>query len=131
MSNLCYLPKVESRETIEYNNTVMARKKISEFTAKSFLFHQLSEQYNGVSLIGTDTVIPSNFDKNKHYVVKVDEGIKGRMKKGLVALRVSPNEIRTRIQDFSQKGYHQFLVEEFIPHEPSQEKYFSLERTRE
>ncbi len=109
----------------------MARKKISEFTAKSLLFSRLGIPYTGVSLIGTDTVTPSNFDKDKLYVVKVDEGVKGRMKKGLVSLKVPATEIRNKIQELSEKGYHRFLVEEFIPHEAFQEKYFSLERTRE
>lgn len=109
----------------------MARKKISEFTSKTLIFGEIGVPYVGVTLIGTDTITPAQFDKNKLYVVKIDEGIKGRMKKGLVALQVPGVEIRTKVQEFMQKGYTRFLVEEFLPHDSSQEKYFSIERTRE
>ena len=69
--------------------------------------------------------------KTETYVVKVDQGIKKRSKQGLIAVKVSPYKIKIHIQEFLSKGYSQFLIEPFIPHEAKEEKYLSLERMRE
>lgn len=120
----------------------MARKKLSEFTAKTLLFKYLDIPYEGVPVIlkpesvRGEQMIEGQLNALKHdndtlYVVKVDEGVKGRMKKGLVKLKVKKDQINEAIVELAQKGYSQFLIEAFIPHESSEEKYFSIERTRE
>ncbi len=108
----------------------MARKRISEYRAKSLLLKSLGQDYNGFSL-SAKSKQTEDLDTSKTYVVKVDEGVKKRMKKGLVALDKSPDDILTEIKKYSEKGYSHFIVEPFIPHEESQEKYVSIERTRE
>lgn len=108
----------------------MARKKLSEFTAKSLLLKTLDIPYSGISISSDDTLKFSDRE-NTLYIVKVDQGVKGRMKKGLVKLKVALNDIPEAIESLRQKGYERFLIEEFLSHEASQEKYISIERTRE
>ena len=68
---------------------------------------------------------------DKNYVVKVDQGVKGRMKKGLVALNVSKKEIEENIKKWQELGFSQFIVEETFAHDASQARFISLERERE
>lgn len=110
----------------------MARKKISEFSAKSFLHEYLELPYQGMSFdASVDTLgkIDEFVDSSQKYVVKVDEGVKKRMKQGLVALDLDITRIVEAIQAFRKKGYTYFIVEEYIPHEESLERYLAFERT--
>lgn len=102
----------------------MARKKISELRAKHIIHQALELPY-----FGTDTI--KYLDSSQKYVVKVDEGIKKRMKNGLVALNKSPEEIMGVIKQFQQNGYKYFIIEHFLRHEETSEKYLSIERIRE
>jgi len=108
----------------------MARKKISEFRAKILLHESLGILYKGKS-IGENLEDLNGFDNAERFVVKVDEGVKKRMKQGLVALDKSPQEIKEEIKKFKELGYEHFIVEPFVPHESSAEKYLSFERARE
>lgn len=112
----------------------MARKKLSEFTAKTILSQILQLPYTGISINITDKVpfaSLKDLSPKQSYVVKVDQGVKQRMKKGLVFLDVARNDIEEVIETLARKGYTQFLVEQYIPHTSSQERYLALERIRE
>jgi succinyl-CoA synthetase beta subunit len=112
----------------------MARRKISEYTAKKILFNHLGLSYLGTSISTKDpsyTEKIERFSEEKLYVVKVDQGVKGRFKKGLVKLQVAKDDLIVAVQELSTKGYTQFLIEEFVPYEISQEKYLAVIRTRE
>jgi len=102
----------------------MARKKISEFRAKQIIHNELDLLY-----FGADTT--ERLDSKQKYVVKVDEGVKKRMKNGLVALNKSPEEVAEEIRKFQERGFVHFIVEPFLPHDPFSEKYLSIERIRE
>ncbi|HRN96442.1 MAG TPA: ATP citrate lyase citrate-binding domain-containing protein [Candidatus Levybacteria bacterium] len=102
----------------------MARVKISELTAKKLLHNYLELPYSGTNSV-------DSLNSAKKYVVKVDEGIKKRMKQGLVAVDKSQDEVREFVSELTQKGYAHIIVEEMVPHEQSEEKYLSLERVRE
>lgn len=65
------------------------------------------------------------------WVAKVDQGIKKRMKQGLVAVGVDAAKARSAFAAWRKKGFSQFLVEPLFPHETSEEQYLSLERVRE
>jgi succinyl-CoA synthetase beta subunit len=65
------------------------------------------------------------------YVVKVDQGVKGRFKKGLVKLGQAKAEVPTAVKDIADKGYRHVLVEEQLPHEGADERYLAFERVRE
>jgi len=111
----------------------MARKKLSEWKAKTILSEALGFEYGGISY---DTSVKNNtllqsLDPQKTYVVKVDEGVKKRMKQGLVALDKSANEVEDTINQLNVKGYKHFIIEQFVPHESSSEKYLSIERVRD
>lgn len=110
----------------------MARKKLSEFTAKTLFFDRLNMAYQGISF---DTSCDKSSDLDRLsakdlYVVKVDQGVKGRFKKGLVFLNVEHSQILNKIQDLEKKGFNRFLIEPQLEHKQTDERYFSIERTR-
>lgn len=112
----------------------MARVKLSEYKAKSLFLPVLGAPFGSihVDISSIDSVKTiDHLDKTKSYVVKVDQGIKKRMKQGLMSIDVNPYKIRKMLEAFIEKGYSQFFIEEFVPHESVHEKYLSLERTRE
>lgn len=109
----------------------MARKKISEFRAKTILYKELDIEYSGVSINTKNKgweALCDGLSEKKSYVVKVDQGVKGRKKKGLVLLDRKKTEIVQDIKNLSSKGYNCFLIEEFLPHDGG-ESYFAIERT--
>ena len=102
----------------------MARVKISEYRAKKIL---LGDAYKGVSVHADGKM---KLPKSGVWVTKVDQGVKKRFKQGLVAVAVSPAQATKKISEW-KKGFSQFLLEPFVPHEPKEEQYLSLERVRE
>lgn len=110
----------------------MAKRKVSEYTAKKLLYKNLPLPYRGLEL----DFVKDNLDKlgeldaKQTYVLKVDQGIKKRMKNGLVSLNKSPKELLPEIEKLQKKGYTQFIIEPFLPHPQTSEKYLSIERTR-
>lgn len=100
----------------------MARVKISEYRAKKILF---GDAYKGVQLRSGKTAIPKG-----RWVLKVDQGVKKRMKQGLVAIDKSAPEMKKLISSWEKRGFSQFILEPLFPHEMSEEQYFSLERVR-
>lgn len=107
----------------------MPRQKISEFRAKNIIAKAIDQNYRGWSV---------NIDKPLHaqltgplshhgpFVVKVDEAVKGRYKKGLVILNVNADDLGLAVQTLSSKGYKWILIEPQINHDEKQEQYFSL-----
>ncbi len=108
----------------------MARRKLSEYKAKQILHSALDLQYTGIQ-INTKKFDSTDLEKNKRYVVKVDQGVKGRMKRGLVKVNANADEVKEEIKRMEQLGYSQFIVEEFIPHNATLDLFLSLERIRE
>ena len=107
----------------------MARKKISEYTAKRLLHRELNLPYAGISVSVDDTFPKLNSQQT--YVVKVDEGVKKRMKQGLVLLHVPASEIEARAKKLFAKGYHHVIIEPFLKHDQGDETYLSLSRVRD
>ncbi|MBU6323631.1 hypothetical protein KGQ55_03005 [Patescibacteria group bacterium] len=102
----------------------MPRVKLTEYEAKRLI---IGDAYRGVSLrADAKTKIPAG-----KYVVKVDEGVKRRMKQGLVALNVAPADIGKTTAPWKKKGWTRFIAEPMVPHEEKDERYLSLERVRE
>ena len=111
----------------------MARKKISEFRAKKILHDFLEIPYKGISIDineGLETSI-DKLEEGKRYVLKVDQGVKQRKKKGLVSLDVNKANLQEEINRLKDMGYSHFIVEEFIEHEGFNEFYLAIERVRE
>lgn len=112
----------------------MARVKISEFSAKKILYSALGKSYFGVSIDTTDKYykdILSTLEEEEKYVLKVDQGVKQRNKKGLVVLGIKKEAIQENIEKLLETGYTHFIVEEMIDHESSSEYYLAIERVRE
>ncbi len=105
----------------------MARERISEYKAKRMI---LGESYSGIALSGsTDPYFTSG--KEGKYVVKVDQGVKKRFLQGLLKTNVSLEEARLAIIEWEKLGYSNFILETMVPHEATEERYFSAERVRD
>jgi ATP-citrate lyase beta-subunit len=103
----------------------MARVKISEYRAKKIL---LGDAYKGVSVrADAKTSLP----KGGNWVAKVDQGVKKRFKQGLVAVDVASAQVSQKLEEWKKKGFSQFLLEPFVPHEEEEEQYISFERVRD
>ena len=112
----------------------MARKKISEFRAKKILYDFLEVPYSGVPIDTTKEYIEnlkSQMGEGEKYVLKVDQGVKQRKKKGLITLGVTKENIEEEIGKLKEKGFSYFILEEFVDHESSDEFYLAIERVRE
>ena len=106
----------------------MPRRRISEYRAKVMVHKALNLPYVGWS-ISEDADIDevSGYDA---YVVKVDQAVKGRFKKGLVILDVKQKAIAKEIASLRDQGYGHFIVEPFVKHNGA-EHYLALTHTRQ
>ena len=101
----------------------MSRVKLSEYRAKKIL---LGDDYVGIS-IRDDDALPTE----GQWVAKVDQGVKKRFKQGLVVVDKSASSLSAVIDGWKSKGFSQFIIEPFFPHDVKEEQYFSMERVRE
>ncbi|GAC1370422.1 MAG: ATP citrate lyase citrate-binding domain-containing protein [Candidatus Saccharimonadales bacterium] len=111
----------------------MPRKKISEIKAKIILYDQLGQSYAGVSIDTTRKDWRSrleNLEEGSHYVVKVDQGIKGRFKKGLVKLGRTKIQVEDDIVALENLGFTHMLIEPQVSHAADTERYLAFERAR-
>lgn len=111
----------------------MARQKIGEYKAKKLVFEALGLPYHGLSIsspIGDFSHLET-LDKAKTYVVKVDQGVKKRFKQGLVKLNVTWSDLPQALRELEEKGYFQFLIEEYREHNERDERYLAMQRQRE
>lgn len=112
----------------------MARKKISEFRAKKLLYDFLGVPYSGVSINANIEYLDNLLQRmaeGKRYVLKVDQGIKQRKKKGLVSFNVTKENVKEEIEKLKKKGFNYFILEEFLEHKGAGEHYLAIERVRE
>jgi len=102
----------------------MSRVKLTEYRAKKIL---LGDSYRGVSVRdGGNAKLPAG-----RWVAKVDQGVKKRMKQGLLAVDVDAKAAEKSFAAWRKKGFSQFLLEPLFPHKAEEEQYLSLERVRE
>ncbi len=108
------------------------RRRIREYDLKKMFYNYFGEKYEGLAISNLDDL--TNLDKNKRYVVKVDEMFNKRNKMGLVGLNLSYDEVK----EFIYKNYGKnvnggvikhFLVEPYIEHQ--QEYYLAIISERE
>lgn len=107
----------------------MPRRKLSEYRAKKIICSALHEDYIGWSV--TDGRGVESIDGYDSYVVKVDQAIKGRFKKGLVLLDVPHLGLGVAIGKLRKKGFTSFLIEPYMTHEAADERYISICQDRE
>ncbi|HSH31208.1 MAG TPA: ATP citrate lyase citrate-binding domain-containing protein [Candidatus Saccharimonadales bacterium] len=109
----------------------MARVKITEHKAKSLLLAGY-QPYHGVAATADNAAaVAKALDPAMRCVVKVDQGVKRRLKQGLVALDLLPRQIPAQIKAWAGQGYERFLIEELVEHDQAAERYLSLERVRQ
>lgn len=112
----------------------MPRQKLSEYRAKLILSQALRLPYKGWSVNASeplDAQLKEPASVAGSFVVKVDEGVKGRFKKGLVLLDIKSKDLGKAVKDLSNKGYHWFIVEPMAGHSQSDERYLSLMSDRD
>lgn len=110
----------------------MARQRISEYRAKSLLFTKLGLPYSGIAVDAEKEIAPqlTQLDPAMKYVVKVDQGVKKRMKQGLISLNKSVSDIPATIEAIKSKGYNRFLIEPMAEYDSKYEKYLAIDRQR-
>lgn len=106
----------------------MPRRKISEYRAKKLVTKALNTPYTGWSINSPEVAI--EITGYKSYVVKVDQAVKGRFKKGLVLLEVAQTGLEEAIKSLQNKGYGSFLVEPYATHDQKDERYFAFMHDR-
>lgn len=111
----------------------MPRKKIKEHKAKTILFQNLSEDYYGLEIDTTKQNWQSSLNQInfEQIVIKVDQGIKQRMKKGLMKVNIKKGEVLNFIQKLQSQDYSQFICEPLLEHSSENEHYLSLQLIRE
>ncbi len=108
----------------------MVRVKLSEFKAKQLVLPALGLPQTGLQ-VTTENLSKVNSLPDGRYVVKVDQGVKGRMKKGLVKLPVLKKDLLKTIKGLMKLSYKQFYVDEILVHGTEDEYFLSFERVRE
>lgn len=108
----------------------MPRRKLSEFRSKTIINDLLGQAYEGWPVIPEEE-LPLSYGKTKSFVVKVDQAVKQRFKKGLIFLNVPKDEIKKRVEELKSKGYSYVLIESYRKHENVEERYLSFRRERE
>ena len=108
----------------------MPRHKLSEFRAKTIVNNLLNQKYQGWSIVSGVTTVKT-YGKTTRFVVKVDQAVKQRFKKGLVFLNVAKSEVPEKVKDLQNLGYDSILVEPYVEHNGERERYLSFRRERE
>jgi ATP-citrate lyase beta-subunit len=108
------------------------RKKLSEYRSKVIVHEALGLPYIGWTI---DTEAPiakqlSGVNRASNFAVKVDQGVKGRQKKGLVQLGVSHAQLPQAARQLHSQGYRWLIIEPMFEHQTTDERYLSLNRTR-
>lgn len=113
----------------------MPRIKLTEYRAKKLL---LGDAYRGIPITaGEKLKLPKSglsavaSAKAGRFAVKVDQGVKKRMKKGLVLLDQSPRAIPLAVSKLKKKGFSRFLAEPMLKHNEKDEQYVSFARVRQ
>lgn len=106
----------------------MSRVKLSELRAKSLLVPEYRGY--GVTLEGVDEQV-SALQNGVWYVVKVDQGVKKRGKQGLLRLNVAKKDVVSAVKELAANGFTRFIVEPMVPHDDTEERYLSFERTKD
>jgi ATP-citrate lyase beta-subunit len=110
----------------------MPRRKLSEYRSKQIIHKALDLPY-----VGWDINIHSIARDLKEikgassYVVKVDQAVKGRFKRGLVTLDVPKKDIEAVLKKYSEEGFEHFIVEPFVTHENHAERYLCILHDRD
>jgi ATP-citrate lyase beta-subunit len=107
----------------------MPRQKLSEYRAKTIIHDALGLQYAGWPINATqplDQQTQAMQGVASNFVVKVDEAVKGRFKKGLVKLDVPFDGLGQAVSELKSAGYTWMIAEPMVSHEQADERYLSM-----
>lgn len=105
----------------------MARVKLSEYRAKCLLVDNYSGLRLSAATIDDDI---ARFEPGQRYVVKVDQGVKKRGKKGLIRIGVTKKTAIAAVQELAEAGFDRYIAEPMVDHADDEERYLSIERVR-
>ncbi|MES2630702.1 MAG: ATP citrate lyase citrate-binding domain-containing protein [Patescibacteria group bacterium] len=108
----------------------MSRKKISEYRAKLIVNKLLDMPYQGWAM-DSNVEKKEDFGATELFVVKVDQAIKQRFKRGLIFINVSKVDLTTKCRELIDKGYRYLLIEPYFPHSIKEERYLSFRREKD
>jgi ATP-citrate lyase beta-subunit len=106
----------------------MPRRKLSEYRSKKLVNDALGLAYEGWSITSPEDT--ANIKGHDRYVVKVDQAVKGRFKKGLVLLDVKQPVLKDAVAELEGKGYSSFLIEPHMAHDQTSERYLAMTHDR-
>lgn len=110
----------------------MPRRKLSEYRSKKIIHEALDLPYAGWDVSAHSLVSDLKpITGAASFVVKVDQAVKGRFKRGLVTLDVSKDKISTIVKKYNKEGFDHFIVEPFVTHDSSGERYLCLLHDRD
>lgn len=111
----------------------MPRQTLSEFRAKNIVYQTLGKTYVGWEIDAEGAIEPQlkTIDQEGPFVVKVDQAVKGRFKKGLVHLNIPKIQLAHTITELHSKGYRWILIEPFLEHKTDEEHYISFIKQRD
>lgn len=110
----------------------MPRRKLSEYRSKKIIHEALGLPYAGWSVSASSAATElKGVTGAKSYVVKVDQAVKGRFKRGLVALDVPKAKLAAQIKTYAKQGFGHFIVEPYVQHEGGDERYLSMSHGRD
>ncbi len=106
----------------------MPRRKLSEYRAKTLVNKALGQPYVGWSITDPDDI--KKVEGYDSYVVKVDQAVKGRFKKGLVLLDVAHSDLKASVKQLMSENYNSLLIEPYVEHVDQSERYLALSHGR-
>lgn len=110
----------------------MPRRKLSEIRSKLIVSRALDLAYDGWPVAAdTDILSLMKVVNDGPFVVKVDQGVKGRFKKGLVLLDVASHDLIGAVEQLRAKRYSSLIVEPLVEHIQADEHYLALSRDRD
>lgn len=109
----------------------MSRRTLSEYRSKILVSEALRLPYTGWQLdaeLPLEPQLEGAAGSAARLVVKVDEGIKGRFRQGLVLLDVPATSagVEAAAEQLRGRGHRWLLAEPMVAHDPSDERYLSL-----
>jgi ATP-citrate lyase beta-subunit len=114
----------------------MSRRTLSEYRSKLLVSEALGLPYAGWQL-DLELPLEPQLDEvartSAPLVMKVDEGITGRFKKGLVLLDLPPNRgaVEAAARGLLDRGHRWLLVEPMTAHERADERYLAINQGRD
>lgn len=107
----------------------MSRIKISEYRAKKLLGDAFSFDYKGRSIDLLAGLVEQLLGmEGQAFVVKVDQAVKKRNKLGLVFVNRTLQQAEQDLSRLKKLGYKWALVEPFVEHKDTDERFVALER---